>query len=276
MNQPSVAQADQLTRRSKELDAREAYITTREQLLDAVDPTIQQDLDTLEKTIATRERYNTELLANRDKLEKEYATRQKQLQGTIAVLEKSVVNWQSKVTAKQSELTEVNRQIAERTKYQKDLEIAITEQAEAGNLKLRGMQYEVIEAKQVIRDLEVKKKSLKAGISELEEDLENARVSFLPELAEHERQVEITKGQITDTTTELAGIRKEVITQERQLDTLHNKAKQIHVETDAKLATLAAKERQVMAKREALRQEREEMEEDRHHFSSAKRLYELE
>lgn len=274
----SVALADQLERRSKELDARETYLAVHEELAKEVEVAItkaQRELALLDETIVKRQTILDAQRVQLDTLQTEYVNKTKIVVNLLAKEQERYELWQSKVEKAQQDLKVVKDSILERTDYLKKQEILIQEQVTEGNSRLRGLDYEVTELKQVIRDLEVKKKSLKATIIDLDIDLTAARESFMPELAEHERQIAVilvrTQTAATDTKTAEDMLQKV----NKQVSAALIKRQQIVDDVDAKLVILNTKELEIMTKREALRVEREEMEEAKHYFTTPKSLYDV-
>jgi predicted nucleic acid-binding Zn-ribbon protein len=180
---------------------------------------------------------------------------------------------QDKVVAAKQELEAVKASIQERKDYQKQQEELIAKQSEDGNLQLRSLEYEIIESKQVIKDLEQKRRNLYEEGQTLESDLEAARNSFTPELEKHEAAVVVIVQRKEVLETDLQIAQKKIYDTNIELNKLLLRRKQIHADVDAKLQLLDSKEREIMAKREALRQEREEMEETKHYYQSPKSLY---
>lgn len=276
--QPSALSPEQLLKRSKELDARETYLAAREQLAGDVETAItkgQRDLSLLDTTILARETILDNQNIQLQNQEAEYTSKTKILAGLLAKEQVRYESWQAKVEIARQDLKTVRDAIEERTDYLKQQEAIVQEQATEGNSHLRGLDYEVTELKQVIRDLEVKKKSLKATIIDLETDLAGARESFLPELTEHEGKVAIILATIESTAADskLADSKLREVT--KQVNAALIKRQQIVDNVDEKLLILDTKEREIMAKREALRQEREEMEEAKHYFTTPKSLYDV-
>jgi DNA repair exonuclease SbcCD ATPase subunit len=278
MNQPSVAQVDQLARRSKELDAREIYLATREELAIDVETAVtkdQQELALLDTTIVAREVILKGQQAQMTKLEADYSRRFKELQASTEKETQKYLDLQVKLDSGKQELVTVKTSIADRETYYKNQEVLIVNQSHEGNIHLKGLDYAVTEAKQVIKDLEVKRHNLKDQTKDLETDLQAARDSFAPEVAEHESAITRIDARTQLVTAELAKVETEYNNRVNQLNALLQRAQQVTTETDEKLKMLDVKEREIMAKREALRVEREEMEEAKHYYTSPKSIYEI-
>lgn len=276
MKPSSVGLDAQLAKRSKELDAREAYLAVREQLVQDVEIAItkgQHDLSLLDATILAREAILDGQNVRLSNLEAEYTNKGKVLAGMIAKEQERYELWQSKVETAREELKTVKDAVQERTDYLKQQETLIQQQIDEGNSHLRGLDYEATEMKQVIRDLEVKKKSLKATLIDLETDLTGARESFLPQLAEHEQAITVIDARKAILEDELVVLDSRIVVKQKEVNELGTRYKRIEVEVDEKLKVLDVKERGIMAKRNALIEETAAMEKARHYHQSAKSLY---
>lgn len=274
--QKSDQSVDQLDRRSKELDAREHYLISRETLAEDTEVLIakqQRELALLDSTIVAREVILKGQQAQMAALDKESIQKGTKLQRSFEQSQAKLFTTQDYVSLAQVELKDIRIAIDDRKAYYQTQEDLITNQAVEGNTHLKSLDYEVTSATQVIRDLEVKKKSLKATIDDLTVDLEEARQSFLPELEKHEQgltQIAERKVVMQD---ELAELDKQFNEKSNQLSKLNIRCQQVDQEITSKLLLLDAKEREIMAKREALRVEREEMDEARHYYKNPKSLY---
>jgi hypothetical protein len=276
MNQSSAVLDDQLQRRSKELDAREAYLVTREQLAESTEVTItkgQYELSLLDATILAREAIVSEQQDRMLALDKEYSRKQTILEHAVLKKQEQYTKWELKLTEIQVTTSSIKTSIADRQDYYTQQEKLIAKQAEEGNLQLRGLEYEIIEAKQVIKDLEVTKQNLYGEKKNLEHDLEVARDSFAPELEQHEAAILIVVQHKTDAEAEVITIQSKVRDLNKEVNTALIVRQQIQDDVSKKLQILDTKEREIMAKRETLRQEREEMEEAKHYYKDPKSLY---
>lgn len=276
MLQSNEAQADQLQRRSNELDARETYLITREKLAESTEAAItkgQYELSLLDATILAREVIVSEQESRMLQLDKEYSRKQTILEHSILKKQEQYAKWELKLEEIQTTASSAKQSIAERLDYYSQQEKLIVKQSEEGNLQLRGLEYEIIEAKQIIKDLEVTKQNLYSEKKNLEHDLEIARDSFAPELKQHENAVLVVVQRKTDVEAEVVTIQSKVRDLTKEVNTALIMKKQIHDDVSQKLQLLDAKEREIMTKRETLRQEREEMDEARHYYKDPKSLY---
>lgn len=276
MNQPSVAVADQLQRRSNELAAREVYLEAREKLAQQTEAAItkgQHELALLDATIIAREVIVNEQQDRMLALDKEYARKQTILEHTILKKQEQYVKWEQKLAEIQITASSAKASIAERQDYYKEHEKLISKQAEEGNLQLRGLEYEIIEAKQTIKDLEVKRQNLYSEQKNLEHDLEVARDSFAPELEQHEAAIVIAIQRKNDTEAEIVIIQSKVYDLNKEVNTALIMRKQIHDDISQKLQILDTKEREIMTKRETLRQEQETLDEAKHYYTKPESLY---
>lgn len=278
VSQSSVLSADQLLTRSKELDAREQYLVSREELAESQQVDIaaaEQRLVVLGVTIEQREKLATQHSERIAEFDKEEKRRLKAFEATMGSFQSKLDKQQLKYEKATQSLEMVNTAIASRQDYYKEQEKLIEKQAEDGNLQLRGLEYEIIEANQVIKDLKMEKRGLLQDKQLLEEDLEAARASFEPELYRHQEDLNAITKQIELATDKLLGIQAKQNIASKALNSFITKKQIVSAEIDAKLKILTTKEQEVMAKREALRLEREEMDEKRHYQSSAQSLYDL-
>jgi len=86
---------------------------------------------------------------------------------------------QTKVKEVKDYLRSLNQLIAQRQRYYKQQEALIADMIEAGNTQLRGIDYEITEAQQVLRDLKTSTRTIRQDKKLLDEDLNAARSSFL-------------------------------------------------------------------------------------------------
>lgn len=276
MNQSSVAQADQLQRKSDELDAREAYLVTREKLAEQTEAAItkgQYELSLLDATVLAREVIVNEQQDRMLALDKEYARKQTILEHAILKKQESYAKWELKLAEIQTTASSIKQSIAERQEYYKQQEQLISKQAEEGNLQFRGLEYELIEIKQNIKDAETVKRNLHSEQKTIESDLQAARDSFIPELQQHEASVLIVVQRKQDAEAEVLVVQTRASELDKEIRALLIKRQQIHDDVDTKLLILGTKEREIMAKREALRQEQEAMDEAKHYYKDPKSLY---
>lgn len=276
MLQSSVDQVDQLQRRSDELDAREVYLAIREKLAESTEAAItkgQHDLALLDSTILARETILSQQEGRMLTLDKEYARKQTILEHAILKKQEQCAKWDLKLEELQNAISGIKTSIAEREQYYKQQETLIVKQAEEGNLQLRGLEYEIIESKQVIKDLEVKKQNIYSEQKALESDLQTARDNFAPELATHEASILVIMQRGRDEEEKILIASTKLHNLIKETNVLLIKRQQIHDDVDAKLQILDTKEREIMAKRETLRQEQESMDEARHYYKDPKSLY---
>lgn len=276
MNQSSAVLDDQLQRRSKELDAREAYLVTREQLAESTEVTItkgQYELSLLDATILAREAIVSEQQDRMLALDKEYSRKQTILEHAVLKKQEQYTKWELKLTEIQVTTSSIKTSIADRQDYYTQQEKLIAKQSEEGNLQLRGLEYEIIEAKQIIKDLEVTKQNLYGEKRNLEHDLEVARDSFAPELEQHEAAILVVIQRKADVETEVISIQGKIHDLNKEVNTALILRQQIQDDVSQKLQLLDTKEREIMTKRETLRQEREEMDEAKHYYKDPKSLY---
>jgi len=279
MNQSSVVLDDQqLLKRSSELDAREAYIAIREKLAEDTEATIarqQRDLELLDSTIVAREVILKGQQAQMAALETDYKHKVKSLDTSTQKAVMTLSGWTAKIVDAKGELQVVKVSIADRGAYYRQQEEVINAQSVDGNTHLKALNFEIIAAKQRVTDLQGKIKSLNLNIYELTTDLDNARASFMPEVEEHEREVAVIDKRKDLITIELGNLEKHYNDRFNEFNSLNTRYKQVEAEIAEKMQVLDTKEREIMTKREALRQEREEMDEVKHYYNSPKSLYDI-
>jgi DNA repair exonuclease SbcCD ATPase subunit len=278
MNQSSEAQADLLAKRSSELDAREVYIEAREKLRERTDAQVEENNRQIVmqgKRLEERDKLEKDQQGRITALELAYAKKGAALEAEIFQKEERYGDWQVKIQKAKEELKSVNENVAGRKQYYQEQEQLIAKQAEDGNLQLRGLEYEIIEARQVIKDLKTERVNLYSERKQVQQDIDSAHQSFAVELEIHldtvralEAQKQQIQSEIDDVSQHLKQLRKEEAA-------ILIKRQQIHDDIDAKLQALDEKERKIMAEREALRQEREDMQQERHYYKSSKSLYDL-
>jgi chromosome segregation ATPase len=276
MNQPSDLSADQ--RRSSELDARESYIVAREKMLDGFDAQkadYERQIGLLETTQSERQLLVDAQQARIKQLDGQYAITVAALQELDDKYGARLDNWRSKVETTRSELTSIKDSIKERQQYQKDQEVLIGKQAEEGNVQLKGLEYEIIEARQVIKDLKAERVNLYGEKKQLETDIDKAQLSFEPEVEAHLEVLRVLESQKPVIQSDIDEVNKHLKELRKEEAALLIKRQQIHDDVDAKLRILDEKERKIMVEREALRQEREDMQSERHYYQSPKSLYDL-
>lgn len=78
-----------------------------------------------------------------------------------------------------SELAELNREIIERKRYLRNLELQIAEVTDAGNTKLMGLQHDVLVAKQTLRDLKTDIRTAARDKQLLNHELDSLQVTIV-------------------------------------------------------------------------------------------------
>ena len=183
--------------------------------------------------------------------------------------------WTAKIVDAKGELSSIKTSVAEREAYYSGQEEVINAQSVEGNIHLKAIDFEITAAKQRVSDLQIKIKSLNLSIYELSADFDNARASFMPEVEEHEREVESVRSQIPILQNEIATLKGQLAARQEELSKAEARIKIVQTETDKKLSILSEKETEIMAKRNALAREEQSMAEMRHYNSSAQSLYDI-
>lgn len=262
-------QAD-LLRRSKELDAREEYLTERERLIESG----PLDLKVLEETIRVKTAQLEKIKESFLSKQAWYTTRLDNLQTKLEEGKKEVLEAANKVQSLTinhlrlvkdrleptlDKLKEVESEISSRQTYLKDQERLISETIDEGNAALRGIGYEIQaaqedkdEVKQEIADLEQKKTDVAFELVQLEE--------------RHKQDVFNNQQDLDELTQEVQAARL-------ALAKAQSDRNATVVETDEKLRQLKIIEEAVDAKRGALLKERTELENDKRRWNSTKALY---
>lgn len=79
------------------------------------------------------------------------------------------------LSRKRSVLKQLNAEIADRRQYKAEQEVAIAKIVEEGNLQLKGLHYEILEARQILKDLKLERVNLSDERNQLLADIEQAR-----------------------------------------------------------------------------------------------------
>lgn len=267
---PNELLPSQLQQRSDELDEREALVVEREVTLDSLKKDIKlaaHQLKVLNSSITSREALLVDHQKQIEELDSYYTKQLKVLQDKVASGESSVEKVQGKVRVIKLELQSIQDSIVQRTAYQRQQEQTIATQAESGNDRLLGLQYEVLEATRALKDSKSSIRLIIENKQLLEADIVQARADFQPEIDKHKLSLKNIDNQIVDATDDLEAIftKKDDLT--KQINKIITRQKVVNQEIETKLTILDSKEREIMAKREALRAESEELEEKRHHFT---------
>lgn len=231
MNQSSEARAAQLEQRSKELDAREAYIEAREDIRKRTDEQIAENnrqISLQDKRLEERGKLERDQQARIAALELAYAKKGASLEAEIFAKEERYGDWQVKIQKAKEELRSVKDSIAERKRYYDEQEALIAKQAEEGNLQLRGLEYEIIESRQVIKDLEVKRTNLFSEQKTLNEDIERARNDFALEIEQHEEHMRQLQAQEIDVRDRITAGKSELHDLNKENNATLVKRQQIH------------------------------------------------
>lgn len=268
-----------LQKRSKQLDAREAYIVSLENLNQDLISRIDS-LKHQEKTLGSKLEVLTRQESDKRLVISSYNKRAKQLDD---IYDKKVENYRLELTKQQksieelenkyqltkTKLNDIDNLIGERTSYQRQQEVVISQTIEAGNHKFQDISYEIIEAKHILKNTKVEIRSLVHDRGAINHDLSQARLIF-------EKEDQIAQKASEDIKQQIAELIKDKLNKEQQLKTIEDKYRSISMEIDRKLQILDVKERQIIARRTALATEEEEMREKRHRWTSASSLYEIE
>jgi len=259
----------QLDLRAQELDAKEAYLNK----LDKAYEQVQLDIKVADKTIKVRETQLDDVVKSLnvakeklDELNNEYLHREKRLNAKIA----DIKNDQKRQNEKLSTITqnvqkqrtirdELDNETRELNVYKKEQESLIKEAIEAGNDKL-------LEAKSDVAKFTDQIDQLRLEVS----DLEQRKINVSFDVLQVESSFENTRNALEQEELELQKSLNKVQKQVQEASINH---KLILKETEEKLTKLKAKEISILAKQDALIEERSQLETEKRRWNSTKSLY---
>lgn len=269
----------QLQKKLSELDSREADIASREKLADTLDKRVisaQHDIKICNVQIEQLEL----TIVNHRKLIVGFENQEGQLQHSY---DRSVALYRVRLEAQTEKMTTIDAQIkvarvglkyvndsiAERQAYTKTQESTIADVVELGSLKLRSLNYEVIEANQQLKDIHLELRTFNKDKQLLETDIEQMRVDFEQEAIGYEEK-NITFNRVIIS----LGERYKTILAEVEI--AKNDLLTATLETERKLEILKNREQEVLIKRETLKEEESSMIQKRRRMSSVDSLYGVE
>lgn len=257
---------------ARELSVREEELQKREQ----TSQNVAHDLNVLETSISARQRQFDRLRREILHTEKEQRDALRRFETDITKSLDELKYLQSKrETAKaentgldrysekaQRDIKVIKREISERTAYLREQEEVIARTIEEGNLSFRALQLE-------ISDLENTKAAVIAETRRLNID----KSALLDELSDLHESCNILKGDYDQRSKE---IEDELARLQKQTLTAESKLGSVNKSVDAKLSVLHERETSLLVKREALRNERLELDLEKRRWSSTKSLYDVE
>ncbi len=261
-------QAD-LERRSKELDAREAYLKERERILESG----PLKLKVLEETIRVKEAQLEAFKLSLEDAERGWNKRfnmfkeaEKEKKAEIEKLERDERDWTNKLkwtddalVSRKGELGKLNAEIREREKYQAEQERAIDMSIDEGNAAIRGVHYE-IEAAQKKRD------EIKGEIARLDKRNVEAKLALSQTLVDYAEREE--KAKATSKAVEA-----DILKRQEELGRIVAQRQEHERVIEVKTKQLDAKEQGLLAKQEQIWREKAELEQEQRRWHSKKSLY---
>lgn len=273
MNQPNpkLAQAAN-AKRSKELDAREAYLNEREELLNSG----PVNLIVLEKTIKAREQdllaikgkvldAENIFMADKERLAIEKATIQTdidELGMTLKAKRMAIKELDAQIDSRSKVLAAIEDEVAERQDYLKHQESLIHGASEAGNEQLLSTKFQIEELERDKRRITLLLVDLQKTKAELETSLEPLRQQTAQLQSSYQQAAANLRGTLDDMRDKIAqaGMR----------------FKQLEAESEEKLKILKIHETEILTKREALTRERQQLDTEKRRWASTKGLYQVE
>lgn len=268
--------ADQLAKQSQQLEAREAYIAAQEKIAEDTAKAIEKakrELALLDSTIKAREEMLGQQRERQQQQDKLYASSESKLADAIEREQRELERARKELTVVKAEIELIKTAIQDRTAYQQQQEEHIAEQAEAGNVQLKSVAYEIAQAKQELKDLEQDIQDALARREELTVSIQSARNDFAPELDRHEADVLAVLQRRKEAEAEEQAVKDAIQELKQEQNKLLTERQQIHADVDAKLKILDTREREIMAKREAIEQERIRAAEADHYRTTTNSLY---
>lgn len=271
--------ADQLRLKAEELEAKEAYLLKREKSLDSPDLELAQrkdELKQLDSLISARKTLadsSKKAIASHEhhieELKKTYRSTVDDYKTHLAEHDKKLKAVALQLKQAQSELKTVQDMTTERGQYQKQVESDIQSATEQGNRELHGINYEITNAKHVIKELKDEIRMSRQDKDVVEADISGIQQAY----ASEEQEVQARIANLNKIESDITG---RVEYKQEELTILQRKLADTSATVDAKLIILETKEKAVIAKREALQEEEFDMNEKRRRYTSTKSLYDLE
>lgn len=266
---PSLQQAE-LTKRQKELDAREAFLDEKLKLLEDAPLNLkiydervnakERELEVLQSQINDKRLELDNLIQEFNQNQSKLKQRLLETQLNINKAAETLTNIKFTVRQTEDRLKSLNSEIKERQNYQLEQEEQINIASEAGNDRILSLKDEIARLELDINDLKSIKLELKTEIDDLKLIKENLEVEYANKEAELSGKTVTLREQIKALETSLIETSRE-----------YTKVKD---DTDAKLKTLQEKESSLIAKSDAIILERQELERDKSRFQATRSLYE--
>jgi len=258
-----------LQKRSSELDAREQFIDAKLAELEKAPLTFkvyEARIKAFENRLATLQEDNRQAVVTSaqikhdgDVLIEKQELRVSKMQQKLLEAENKVNELDKSVTVAEGTLTSLNKEIRQREQYQKTQEEQIAQAISDGNDHL-------LDLKDTIASIEIDIKHARSTLIELGQeitDLTNQKTILEEQSATMSRELNTTKKKLL---LEIQGL-------EEQLIELSRKKRTIDEDIDKKMRLLEEKEASVVAKRDALVLEKQELQQEKRRFNSTKSAY---
>lgn len=258
-------------RRSKELDAREQYLIEREALLEEAPVTIKVLNETIKakkhqlylaekKVEAANTSYSVQVLEYRGNLA-DFDEQRQSVSDTILELESKKTQIVTENSDLQKKGKSLKKEVVDSRTYKAEQDRLIQETINEGNVSLKALKYEVDNLGEIKNCINYEIAILKSTQQEVEDSIHK-----------HEQQLNDLEKAYADTkkllNKSLAEIKASI-----KANMIRNK--QVTDDTQKKLAILKLKEEEILAKRQALRKERVELDTEKRRWDSQKTLYDV-
>jgi chromosome segregation ATPase len=257
-----------LLRRSKELDAKEEYLESIKAALDKGPMTIkvyeaqvtakQEQLAQLTSQIAAADSKLTDMSRLVSKEYDQFTLTKQEYEHQLSEQLEQIDTLQRQVKELRTLLKETQGEIDERHKYQKDQEKQIEQSSMEGNEQLLELNSQVAKLKHEIQILTTDKLDLKPQVDDL-----------IIRTGELQSIYDQTKSGLE---AEVKQLEAQIITTREGLVSETSRYKEIGEEVDEKLSILKEKEESIIAKRDAVRLARQELDQDKRRWESKKAI----
>jgi hypothetical protein len=259
----------ELTKRSKELDAREEYIDAKAKELEKAPITLsvyeaqvkakKNQLAELQHLIAESTNKDKELegqvktaYQQHERKKELYAVKTSSKESELNLLNESIQN-------KIKELKSIDKEIEQRQSYLKQQEHSIAEAIEMANEKLLDLRDEINKQESINNAVKNETVNIKTDLTEVK--LQHDKISQHTEV-----QINNLKMQKLKLEQELKRVESDVLIKSDEYKTMSDKI-------DVKLRILNEKEISIVAKQNAIRFEKQELDVEKRRFVSLKHLY---
>lgn len=261
----------QLERRSKELDAREAFIDAKEEILKKAPITLkvydarvkasEDRLEDLKQEIKKGEDRYTTLSKKHTTLKEKLKQEHTSADHSLNLIKNEASDVENNLKILKKDLNSLEKQIKDRKSYLESQEKVIATTISDGNDTLLDLHDVISRKKGEVSTLQKESVQLKKEFDDTAVELQTREDRFVNSFNEAEQRKHIVEG-------ELSTITKRV--QEKSTE-----YKRIAEEVDSKMLILKEKESSLRAKRDQLILERQELKRDQSRWSSQKQLYDL-